>query len=378
VWASNEPRRQAPETPATDDGLVEAVEADVHPADVLVTIFTSGTTRDPKGVVLTHNSQIRHAANLARQRGFAGSDRIFAGMPFFWVGGLTLTFLAALHAGSALICQERFEPAGALELIEREGATRIILWPLGLKRLLAHQDHASRCAEAEKVELPALESANRPPYNIIGMTETSGPYTGAPPGEVAAVALETFRGSSGPLLPCVDVRIVDTEASRPVADGEVGEICVRGYNVMQQLYKLEREATFDADGWYHTGDLGIMRDRHIFFVGRLSEMIKTSGYNVAPREVEVALESLADVNAAFVFGLPDDERGEVVVAGVVVTRSSPDPGAIREAVRGELSHYKVPREVIILDQHEVATLATLKADRKAIREIVAGRFTGAR
>src|SRR5262249_49702401 len=146
--------------------------------------------------------------------------------------------------------------------------------------------------------------------------ETSGPHTAARRQDNATDLPEHVRGSFGPPVPGMHHKIVDPETGHELAEGVEGEICVRGASLMDGLYKKERSQAFDEDGWYHTGDRGFLRDGFLFFTGRLTEMIKTSGANVAPREVEIALEGMPGVQAAFVVGLPDEERGELVACVV--------------------------------------------------------------
>ena len=157
-----------------------------------------------------------------------------------------------------------------------------------------------------------------------------------------------------------------------MADGEEGEILVRGENMMEGLLKQERSRTFDADGWYHTGDRGFFRDGFLFFTGRATEMIKTGGANVAPREVELAVESLPGVQAAFVVGIPDAARGELVACLVC-----PEDGheieadALRTALADVLSSFKIPRRVLVLPYADVPWLGTGKIDKPRIIEMFA-------
>jgi acyl-CoA synthetase (AMP-forming)/AMP-acid ligase II len=145
---------------------------------------------------------------------------------------------------------------------------------------------------------------------------------------------------------------------------------------MNGLYKRERHETFDGDGWYHSGDKGFIRDGYLYFLGRLSEMIKTSGSNVAPREVELLLESFPEVGLAVVVGLPDAERGEVVAAALVPTGGTTiDPIETIRRAGDELSNYKVPRRVLVLDEGEMPYLPNGKPDRLTVRELLAGRAT---
>jgi acyl-CoA synthetase (AMP-forming)/AMP-acid ligase II len=204
-------------------------------------------------------------------------------------------------------------------------------------------------------------------HGSLGMTETSGPHTAGPPEEANRVLPESLRGSFGRSMPGMEHKAVDPGTGADLGEGESGEVCVRGYSVMDGMYKRERADVFDDDGWYHTGDQGSFREGLLFFTGRLGEMIKTSGANVTPREVEVALEAYPEVELALVVGLPDAERGQLVTAVLV-----PAPGAdidvdeIRARLRTEISGFKVPRRFVLMTRDEVPWLPTAKPDKRKL------------
>jgi acyl-CoA synthetase (AMP-forming)/AMP-acid ligase II len=174
----------------------------------------------------------------------------------------------------------------------------------------------------------------------------------------------------------VQHKIVDPESGATVADGVDGEICVRGYNVLDGMYKRERHEVFDDDGWYHTNDRGSLRHGCIFFKGRLGEMIKTAGANVSPREVEVALEQLPGVELAQVVGLPDEQRGELVAAVLVPTADGVlDVDEIIERLRESIASYKVPRRFVVTTHDDIPLLASTKIDRRELaRRLAAGEL----
>jgi acyl-CoA synthetase (AMP-forming)/AMP-acid ligase II len=365
----------APDGEDISDEFFEAVEAEVTPSDLMMTIFTSGTTSEPKGVVHTHGNFVRHGANLARFAGITSESRRLCAMPFFWIGGVGLTLNFALSVGSAILCVEKFEPDAVLDLMEAEGATELAVWPQLGQRMQRYIAETGR----DVSRIPAF--APRPTtdygllHNSLGMTETMGPHS-APGPEAERILPEEMRGSFGLLVPCVEHRIADPETNATLDEDDVGEICIRGYSLMNGLYKRERHETFDDDGWYHTGDKGFIRDGYLYFLGRLSEMIKTSGSNVAPREVELLLESFPEVGLAVVVGLPDAERGEVVAAALVPTAGTTiDPIETLRRAGDELSHYKVPRRVLVLGEREMPYLPNGKPDRLTVRELLADRAT---
>ena len=158
--------------------------------------------------------------------------------------------------------------------------------------------------------------------------------------------------------------------------GEFGEICVRGYNVMQGLYKVEREITFDADGFYHTGDAGHFdEDGYLFFRARLGDMIKTAGANVTPREVEVALEEIDGIRAAYVVGVPHPDRGQNVAAAIVPKRGTTlSSEEIRSALREVLSAYKVPRHYFFYESEDLPFTDSGKIQKNSLVAMIVGRL----
>jgi acyl-CoA synthetase (AMP-forming)/AMP-acid ligase II len=164
--------------------------------------------------------------------------------------------------------------------------------------------------------------------------------------------------------------IVEPQSATVVDVGEVGELCIRGPYLMQRYYKRSREECFDADGWFHTGDLvRADADGFMYFVGRLSAMIKTAGANVSAAEVEKAIAKVAGVQA-HVVGIPDAERGELVAA-VVVQPARPDfdEGALRERLKEELSTYKIPRRFIAVPSGEIPLLSSGKVDAQQLKKL---------
>jgi acyl-CoA synthetase (AMP-forming)/AMP-acid ligase II len=365
--------------PEVTDQLLEAVEAQVTPSDECTVIFTSGTTAEPKAVVHTHGALVRKSASLTEIGGYATPrGRIFIGMPLFWVGGIQV-IAGGLQLGTRVVCQERFDAAAALELIEREEVTTVSAWPNLIARLREHPSAETRdLSKAGMLAVPAaVLSSGLMGHSQLGMTESLGPHSagarsGASPEERARPLPERLRGSFGAPLPGFEHRIVDPATGADASAGEIGEIWVRGYSMMTGFYKRERIDVFDDDGWFHTGDLGYLRDGYLFFTGRLSEMIKTRGANVSPREVELVLEQLADIGAAFVVGVPDDQEGERVAAAVVLADGAAlDVDELRSQLREVMSPYKVPSQFLMLQEDEVPWLATGKPDKTRIRERLA-------
>jgi acyl-CoA synthetase (AMP-forming)/AMP-acid ligase II len=370
-WASPAPESSAAAS-GIDDTLLGAIEACVTASDPMVLIYSSGSAADPKGAVHTHGSVIRHAFNLSSFLDIGADDRVYSPMPFFWIGGFVFSLLTAMHAGAGLLCEEAFEPGATLDILERERATLVSGWPHYAKALVEHESFAARdLASLRAGNLYAvLPDSVRPKdpelrSNSLGMTETCGPHT---IDRMDRDLPEALRGSFGRAVPGLEHKIVDPESGETLATGELGEICVRGYSLMQGLHKVPREETFDADGYYHTGDSGYFdRDGYLFFRGRLGEMIKTGGANVTPREVEERLETYEEVRQAHVVGVPDPDRGQNVVAAVILeTAHSVPEDELRERLKGELSAYKVPRRIVYLSAEELPLTDSGKPDKRRL------------
>jgi len=342
-----------------DDAIVQSLAEEISPADLAVMIYTSGTTAEPKGVVHSHGALVRKAFAQAVTKASTQDDRVFCGMPFFWVGGLVQGVMGALVSGSMLLCLEKPEPNAALDLMEREQATHMIGWPGVTEPIMRHPSRSSRA-------IPALA---KPPTRRagLGMTETLAGYSSS--ASVTTVPRGERGACMGKINEGIEVQIVDPTTGSKVAEGASGHILVRGYSLMVGLHKHEREETFTPNGWYDTGDKGYLKGGLLFFEGRFKEMIKTSGNNVAPPEVEMVLQSFPEVAEAHVLGIPDEQRSEIVAVAVVAAPGHViDPESLRDRAREQLSNYKVPRKIIILDQ--VPTLANGKPDRLAIRELL--------
>ncbi len=381
-WARSirELEATADSAPGFDAPLLREVESCVAAADPLVVIYSSGSTAEPKGAVHSHGAVLRHSANLNRFRDLQPEDRAFSPMPFFWVGGFVFSLFSYLQAGACMLCEESFEPGRTLDFIESERATIVAGWPHYAKAMMEHPSFPSRdlssvrsgnlyeiLPEAVRPADPELRS------NSLGMTETCGPHT---IDRMDVDLPESLRGSFGRPVPGLEHKIVDPETGEELPPGQVGEICVRGYSLMLGLHKREREQTFDRDGFYHTGDAGSFdAGGHLFFRARLGEMIKTAGANVTPREVEVVLESLAEVRSAFVVGVPDPVRGQNVAAAVIARGSgSLDADALRSRLAEELSSYKVPRHLFFYSDGELPFTDSGKIDKRRLVELLSQRI----
>ena len=359
---------------AVDPALLSATEDDVHGSDQLCIIYTSGSASTPKGVVHTYAALLGHQKNLNEIRGLTAGDKLFCNSPFFWIGGFAFGLLATLVAGSTLVCSNATDPANTLDLLEREKPTITNGFAAAVAHLAEHPSFPGRdLSSMRRGNLyPIMAPDARPAdpglrHNILGMTEA---------GSVVLICgdesdqPEERRGSFGKPAPGFDTMIVEPDSGRLCGVGEVGELCIRGPYVMQGYHKRSREECFDADGWFHTGDL-VRADAEgfMYFVGRLSTMIKTAGANVSAAEVENAIAKFGLV--AHVVGIPDAERGELVAAVVVLPGEADtfDEAALHAQLKAELSAYKIPRRYIALPRAEVPLLSSGKVDIRQLKKL---------
>ncbi len=366
---------------SVSDGLLRGIESEVMPADPMVIVYSSGSTADPKGAVHSHGASVRHAHNLGQMRDLSADDVLYTPMPLFWVGGFSFTLIAAMHVGAALVFEEQFEPGATLDLIERERVTQVLGWPHMAKALVDHPSFPTRDLSAIRggsyaALLPQEQQteAEIPKANSLGMTETLGPHTfdskenALPPDK---------EGSFGLSVPGVEHKIVDPVSLEDLPLGETGELWLRGYSLMLGLHKRERAETFTPDGWYRTGDGGYFdADGHFYFTGRMGDLIKSSGMNITPRDVEVALEAMPEVVMAFVTGVPHPDRGQDVVAAIALRPGETlDEDEARKRVKEDIASYKVPRRIAVFaNQTELPWLDSGKVDRRKLTALLEERF----
>ncbi len=346
-----------PPTARVTDAL-PAMEADVDGCDVLAIIYTSGSTGAPKGAVHTHAGLLGHQRNLNQIRGLGPSDVLFCNSPFFWIGGFAFGLLATLTAGSTLVCSNATDAGATLDLLEAVRPNVTNGFTAGIAHLPRHPGFADRdLSSLRRGNLyPVMAPDARPAdpelrHNMLGMTEAGGVLL--IDGDESDQP-EHRRGSFGRPAPGFETKVLDT-----------GELCIRGPYVMQGYYGRAWEDCFDADGWFHTGDLvRVDADGYFYYLARAGSMIKTAGANVTPAEVVRAIA--AQGFTAHVVGLPDTERGQIVAA-VIVSDEPVDTDALWRALRSELSAYKVPRRFAVCRPDEVPLLSSGKIDMPALR-----------
>jgi long-chain acyl-CoA synthetase len=327
--------------------------------DDAVILYTSGTTGTPKGAQLTHGGLRRNAEITARSLIRTGPGDVIMGcLPLFHVFGLTCGLNAALISGACLTLLPRFDPGAALEMIGRDGVTVFEGVPTMYSALLHHP--AKSEADVSSLRVCVSGGAAMPVEVLRGFEAAFGCMIleGYGLSETSPVAsfnhpdAERKAGSIGTPIEGVEMRVVDSSGS-DVPAGEVGEIAIRGHNVMKG-YWGRPEATAEAipDGWFRTGDLArIDEDGYFFIVDRKKEMIIRGGYNVYPREIEEALYEHPAVAEAAVIGIPDESLGEEVGAAVALKPGrDATPEELRAFVKERVAAYKYPRQVWLVDE----------------------------
>jgi long-chain acyl-CoA synthetase len=328
--------------------------------DLVALPYSSGTTGFPKGVMLSHRNLVTNNVQFIACLRLRESDRLMLFLPFYHIYG-TMLMGSAVYTGSMCVLMERFEPVECMQLIERHRVTLFFVVPPVLLMLsnwpeLAKHDLSSlrltmvgAAPVAPELSRRFRELTGVPVLQGYGMTEAS-PLTHVNP--VHDEQLNVVD-SAGRLAHDTEHRIVDIETGeRELAPGEIGEICIRGPQIMQGYWKAP-EATAAAlrDGWYYSGDIGCVDERgYLYIRDRKKEMIKFKGFGIAPAEIESLLLEHPAVADAAVIGKPDPEAGEIPKAFVVRKPGHTlTAGDVVAFVKGRLANYKIPGEVEFVD-----------------------------
>ena len=351
--------------------------AAVTPADPCVILYTSGSTATPKGVVLRHGGLIENGFGIGERMHLTAADRVWLAVPLFWSFGSANALPAILSHGGSIVLQESFEPGEALALLDAQRCSVYYGMANMARAMLEHPDRARRALATmrtgltiglpEDIQMTIEAVAARELCNVYGSTETYGNCAVTDAHDDLAVRLET----QGRPLPGMTIRVVDPGSGAPRGPGEVGEFRVKGHVTPGYYNDAEQtRAAFDAEGYFVTGDLGMIgEDGRVRFRGRLKEMIKTAGMNVAPLEVEAVLLSHAAVKQAYVVGVPDRARGELVVAAVELRDDAPATAeALATFCRERLAGYKVPARFVFRKADEFPRTPTGKVQKPRLRE----------
>jgi fatty-acyl-CoA synthase len=353
-----------------------AAQAAVDPEDVAYVLYTSGSTATPKGVTLAHGGVVANGFAIGERQRLTAADRVWLAVPLFWSFGSANALPAIVTHGGALVLQERFEPGEALALLDEQRCTVYYGMANMARAMLEHPDRPRRRLDAmrtgltiglpEDVRMTIEAVGARELCNVYGSTETYGNCAVTDARDDLALRLET----QGLPLPGMDIRVVDPESGRVLGPDDVGELRVKGHVTPGYYADPEQtRAAFDADGYFKTGDLGARRaDGRVSFRGRFKEMIKTAGMNVAPLEVEAILATHEAVKQAYVVGIPDRARGELVVAAVELRDGAiATPDALTAFCRERLATYKVPARFVFRASDEFPRTATGKVNKPELK-----------
>jgi len=353
--------------PGLPKGTWTEQEGAVRPDDPLLIQFTSGTTAYPKGVVLTHDNMLRDAYMAGARIGVRPEDRYFNCRPFFHAAGSTLSALMALTHGCTLVTLPTFEAGAALEMMERERCTLVSGNDTLFQMMMGHVDFPRRRLCLRGGWAAAGPQTMRQIIDVLGAAEICAAYglSEASPN----CAMSDWRDPE-------ELRV--NGLARPLEGVEIrisgeGEIQVRGWNVMRG-YHNNPEATanaFTEDGWLKTGDLGeLTADGRLRMVGRLKDVFRVGGENVAPAEVEQVLLQHPAVETAQVIGVPDARLGEVPCAYVTLKAGASASGdEILEFMRARCANFRVPRYLrIVPDFEAIGMTASGKVQKRKLRE----------
>jgi long-chain acyl-CoA synthetase len=338
-------------------------------------IYTSGTTGQPKGVMLTHRNLLFIAAVSAEIRKLTSADRLLGVLPMSHAVGLSVVLLGGLLSGATLYVSPQFDPMNARTLIEKHRITVLLGVPAMFNQWLQY----AKLRKIESLKFPSLRiiSSSGAPldqaikleterlfglvlHNGYGVTECSP--------TIAQTRPETPRAdiSVGRVLPGVEVQLVGADRN-PVPDGEVGELRVRGPNVMKGYYRAPEEtaAAIDAKGWFNTRDLARLEDEHLFIVGRTKELIVRFGFNVYPAEVEAVLNSHPAVRRSAVVGRSIKGDEQVVAFVELVPGSNCTTTELARHASTQLARYKQPSRIVLVPAMPVTPTGKVMKERLA-------------
>lgn len=356
------------------------VEATLDPNDPINLQYTSGTTGFPKGAVLTHRNLLLNGFYGGQFQNLTEADRICIPVPLYHCFGCVLGSTCAIVSGSAMIFPyECFQPAATLQAIEKERCTAIYGVPTMFIAQLEHPTYAERNTSSLRTGIMAgspcpVELMKRVVSDMgaseitigYGQTEASPLITQTATND----PIEKRVGTVGRAFPDIEVKIVDPQTGAELPDGQSGELCCRGHNVMIGYYNMpDRTAqAIDPDGWLHTGDMALRQpDGYYRITGRFKDLIIRGGENIAPREIEELLYRHPNVEDVQVIGVPDRKFGEEVAAWIKLRAGTEATvEEIREFCKTHLAYFKVPKYVKFVDSFP--TTVTGKIQKFKMRE----------
>ena len=340
----------------------EAIEATLHPDDPINIQFTSGTTGSPKGATLSHAGIVNNGRFVAHTMAFTKDDRLCIPVPLYHCFGMVMGSLGCVSTGAAMIFPaEAFEPTSTLQAVADERCTGLYGVPTMFVAMLQHPDFATFDCSTLRTGImagaPCPVEVMKQVVDVMNMREVTIAYGMTETSPVSFQShtddtLERRVSTVGRIHPHVEVKVIDeTGATVPV--NVQGELCTRGYSVMRGYWNDDDRTaeSIDADGWMHTGDLGVIDDAgYGNIVGRVKDMVIRGGENVYPREVEEYLFRHPKVQEVQVFGVPDEKYGEELCAWIVLREGeTAQEEEIKAFCRDQIAHYKIPRYIRFKD-----------------------------
>ena len=361
--------------------------ADLHCDDPINIQFTSGTTGFPKGATLTHRNLLNNGYFIGEMLGYTENDRVCVPVPFFHTFGMVIgTFATFTHGGAIIIPAPSFKARETLKAVHSAKATSLYGVPtMFINELEEAHDHEEYGSPYDLSTLRTGVMAGtscpsktmRDVMDKLNMTEIAICYGMT---ETSPVSFQTRADSPldkrvntvGQIMPHLEARIICEDTGETVPRGAQGEVVVRGYSVMKEYWHHPEKTAeaIDADGWMHTGDLGVIDDEgYLAITGRIKDMLIRGGENIYPREIEEFLFTHPEIVDAQVIGVPDDKYGEEIMAWVILHDEDGDLTAeqIAEFAHGKLSRHKIPRYVHVTDSFPMT--ASGKVRKVEMREM---------
>jgi fatty-acyl-CoA synthase len=356
------------------DALAERMST-LAPGDPINIQYTSGTTGYPKGATLSHRNILNNGFFTTELINFTEEDRLCIPVPFYHCFGMVMGNLGCTTHGAAMVIPAPgFDPAITLRTVQDERCTGLYGVPTMFIAMQNLPDFGSYDLSTLRTGVMAgsicpIEVMKRC-VNDMHMAEVSIAYGMTETSPVSCQTrsdddLDRRTATIGRVHPHVEVKVVDPATGKTVERGETGELCTRGYSVMLGYWHDEEKTAeaIDGAGWMHTGDLAVMRkDGYANIVGRIKDMVIRGGENIYPREIEEFLYTHPDIEDVQVIGVPDDRYGEELCAWVKL-RAGADPldaDAVRTFATGKLSHYKIPRYVMVVEDFPMTVTGKIR------------------
>ena len=367
------------------DEAFAARKASLSPYDVVNMQYTSGTTGFPKGVMLTHVNIVNNGYWIGSHQNFSERDRVCLPIPLFHCFGCVLGVMACVNHGATMVFLEMFSPVQVMTAVEQEKCTALYGVPTMYQAILDHRMFSRFDFSSLRTGIMAGSVCPEPlmrkvmeQMNMREITICYGLTEGSPVMTQTRVddSIERKVKTVGRAMPGIEVSIRNPDTGLDVPRGEVGEVCCRGYNVMRGYYNMPQETsdTIDAEGWLHSGDLGVMdAEGYVHISGRIKDMIIRGGENVYPREVEEFLLGLDGVADVQVVAVPSRRYGEEVGAFLIAKEGADvTPEDVRDFCRGKIAWYKIPRYVAVVESFPMT--ASGKIQKFRLREMAATFF----